>query len=891
LVMSSSVPFTRSSPIPPADHAQLFPDDGGQCEADKTVCDLYGKCLEDGEVPIWGYGGTSPGPLIRVETDLKWRQEAGNPEFIAPISIIRQQNKLPNNCAGGALTGGSLDVDCQDAITSTHHHGMTSLAGFDGWADDVIISGQHKDYVYPDDNGPRTNWYHDHGLHNTGFNVANGLAGMYVLHVHPDHEAGSYGERILPRWDDDACKVSSQMPGNLPGSTGGGAQCYELMIQLGEVRWSNEGGNTAGLEVAEGTCRIDYEIEGNVWKSDVLTVNGLPWPKIKVFSNRLYRLRFLAASITRAYRLTLNGASGCAKMLVVGTDTELLQTPVPVTALDINTAERYQVVVDFRSCAAGSVVIMRNAVDFLNNEDYRFTDRVMKFIVRSGAAEDEHTSGQPLAGCPDIAGKAAVQVQSASASGPEIADVPIAASRDSYPRETERPSTTSTPTKSMPDGLRKVRRSGGVVSNCPAHEDDDCVNAQLTPGKTCLLSPADADLRRHAVHLGLRALRVARGLERDWGTDGSDGVFHSEDELNENRPLRLLVSSVFEPGDQSDPENFASLNECCLPSGGGFVIGDDPSVPQCVTVRTLIFERSGGQWVINGKTWASGRNDQVGRIEAAPTYGCLEVWHIVTGGGGWHHPVHMHLIDAWALGRSDGREDQARRAWRNTGFLPGSGQGIFPYETGSKDVFFVGFNEYLDVAFWPSPNRGNFMFHCHNLIHEDNDMLLSFHVHHEPGDPNAAPGHEGDDPVPTVPDDYPVTMPDGSSWSAHATNDKGEEVIRYNYPKDEHGTQNLGLITASAYMWEYHALHRVVDVCSHPTEAEDAITHVFGQHGHGYAGTHREHDGTFYASGASNQQGDLLLNHNDDPTEPVHEDSNKQQVRSVYVEDHFYPSV
>lgn len=30
---------------------------------------------------------------------------------------------------------------------------MTSLPGFDGWADDVTESGQHKDYVYSNDNG------------------------------------------------------------------------------------------------------------------------------------------------------------------------------------------------------------------------------------------------------------------------------------------------------------------------------------------------------------------------------------------------------------------------------------------------------------------------------------------------------------------------------------------------------------------------------------------------------------------------------------------------------------------------------------------------------------------------------------------------------------------
>jgi hypothetical protein len=33
------------------------------------------------------------------------------------------------------------------------------------------------------------------------------------------------------------------------------------------------------------------------------------------------------------------------------------------------------------------------------------------------------------------------------------------------------------------------------------------------------------------------------------------------------------------------------------------------------TSRTLIFKRSNGFWVINGKTWLNGDKDQTGRIE------------------------------------------------------------------------------------------------------------------------------------------------------------------------------------------------------------------------------------------------------------------------------------
>jgi hypothetical protein len=53
---------------------------------------------------------------------------------------------------------------------STHCHGMKSLPPFDGWADDIICSGESKDYIYPNSN-PVLAWYHDHAFAQTGPNV------------------------------------------------------------------------------------------------------------------------------------------------------------------------------------------------------------------------------------------------------------------------------------------------------------------------------------------------------------------------------------------------------------------------------------------------------------------------------------------------------------------------------------------------------------------------------------------------------------------------------------------------------------------------------------------------------------------------------------------------
>ena len=123
---------------------------------------------------------------------------------------MRQTNDLPPDCAGGATTHD--DLECKNAITSTHHHGATSLPGFDCWADDVTASGQHKDYCYVNDMGPRTNWYHDHGIHNTGFNVANGLFAMYPIYVPPEHEEGTGVLGVLVPTASACCRAGSTKP-------------------------------------------------------------------------------------------------------------------------------------------------------------------------------------------------------------------------------------------------------------------------------------------------------------------------------------------------------------------------------------------------------------------------------------------------------------------------------------------------------------------------------------------------------------------------------------------------------------------------------------------------------------------------------------------------------
>ena len=120
--------------------------------------------------------------------------------------------------------------------------------------------------------------------------------------------------------------------------------------------------------------------------------------------------------------------------------------------------------------------------------------------------------------------------------------------------------------------------------------------------------------------------------------------------------------------------------------------------------REMEFERSGGQWVINGETWDSAKiaADDIGQ-------NTWELWKFKTGGG-WFHPVHIHLADFYILKRDrDG--------------------GLQEYEKMSpKDIIYLGPSQKIWVIVRFGPHKGDYMFHCHNLIHEDDDMMRAFRI-------------------------------------------------------------------------------------------------------------------------------------------------------------------
>lgn len=231
-------------------------------------------------------------------------------------SVIRHINNLPPS----------------ESFT-VHLHGMASLPQYDGYAEDLTAPGQYKDYYYPNDRAA-TLWYHDHAVGKTAFHVYSGLAAFYL--VEDDYELGL----PLPKGD---CDVP-------------------LMIHDKQFD-------------KNGQAVFDDHGETHIM-GDVITVNGVAWPKMKV-AQRRYRFRILNGSISRSYKLALSTGD---PLYVIGTDAGLKEKAAPVKDFRIGMAERYEVIIDFSKYKDGTQIVLQN-LDLPIDIKYDNTNVVMRFDV------------------------------------------------------------------------------------------------------------------------------------------------------------------------------------------------------------------------------------------------------------------------------------------------------------------------------------------------------------------------------------------------------------------------------------------------------------------------------------------------------------------------------
>jgi FtsP/CotA-like multicopper oxidase with cupredoxin domain len=116
----------------------------------------------------------------------------------------------------------------------------------------------------------------------------------------------------------------------------------------------------------------------------------------------------------------------------------------------------------------------------------------------------------------------------------------------------------------------------------------------------------------------------------------------------------------------------------------------------------LMFSTTGApEWQMSGIGF------DMDRIDARATLGTTERWTFVNTS---HrpHPMHIHGVHFRVLDRSTGAVHPGDRAW--------------------KDTVMVDIDETVVVQPYFAQHRGRFVFHCHNLEHQEKAMMLQLEV-------------------------------------------------------------------------------------------------------------------------------------------------------------------
>ncbi|MBS0896782.1 multicopper oxidase CueO [Pantoea dispersa] len=253
-------------PIP----SLLEPDAHGQY----TLTAMTGSSQWNGKsVPTWGYNGSLLGPALRLQR-----------EKSVTVNI---HNRLPE-------------------ATTLHWHGLEIPGAVDGGPQALIAPGATRQVSFTPDQPAATCWFHPHQHGKTGYQVAQGLAGLVLLE---DEASGKL--RLPMQWGED----------DVP-----------LIFQ--------------DKQLTQDGTRIDYQLDimraAVGWFGDLMLTNGVPYPQHAVPRGWL-RLRLLNGCNARSLHIA---ASDKRPLYVVASDGGLLAEPVKVESLPLLPGERFEVLVD-----------------------------------------------------------------------------------------------------------------------------------------------------------------------------------------------------------------------------------------------------------------------------------------------------------------------------------------------------------------------------------------------------------------------------------------------------------------------------------------------------------------------------------------------------------------
>jgi FtsP/CotA-like multicopper oxidase with cupredoxin domain len=110
------------------------------------------------------------------------------------------------------------------------------------------------------------------------------------------------------------------------------------------------------------------------------------------------------------------------------------------------------------------------------------------------------------------------------------------------------------------------------------------------------------------------------------------------------------------------------------------------------------------EWLINGLQF------DPTKPMISPKNGSGDVWRIRNGGGGWVHPFHLHMEEHRVIQRNGKTAPDTRH----------------PDDTGKEDVVALDPSEDTYISRRFRTFTGPYVAHCHNLAHEDHNMMFGW---------------------------------------------------------------------------------------------------------------------------------------------------------------------
>jgi FtsP/CotA-like multicopper oxidase with cupredoxin domain len=139
---------------------------------------------------------------------------------------------------------------------------------------------------------------------------------------------------------------------------------------------------------------------------------------------------------------------------------------------------------------------------------------------------------------------------------------------------------------------------------------------------------------------------------------------------------------------------------------GALAAVKDKSIPTFELQRGSSPDSAEFEWLINGIAFdpphqmISVKKDSGG------------IWRIKNGGGGWVHPLHLHMEEHRVVARNGVLAPDARH----------------PEDTGKEDVVALDPSEDVVISRRFRTFTGHYVAHCHNLTHEDHAMMFAWQI-------------------------------------------------------------------------------------------------------------------------------------------------------------------